>query len=259
MLMSEGCKLLPFDIVSHFLNISSDFGDTVDTFIEEALVELHELEIRIYSVWHYAWARKTLLPTLPDEKTIAERSEAPNRPQVTTAQIMAPSGIEPGAAPIYPPAPAPTNDPVQPVPVVRPHVRNVPAPGGNQPIVPHAPSRYDNYQPPRDPFASFDMPNMTMPTLQQADAGQPGLAALAQLQPELFQSYWTEAQLQHQVQQQQREAEEAWRQQQRRAAEQEQYDAALAAHLQEQLTLQERRTVYPAFGEPSSSSRLHWA
>ena len=234
------------------LNTLSDYGHVVDTFIKEALVELHVLEVRIYSVWHYSWARKTLLSTLPDEKTIAERFDAPVRPQMTTAQIMSPSGIQPGAAPIYPPAPAP------PPADERPRVRNVPSPGGLKPIVPHAPSRYDNYQPPSDPLTSFDVPEMAPPTLQpREEASQPGLAVLAQLQPEIFQSYWTEAQAKQQVFQQEREAEEAKAQQERQANEQERFDATLATILQEQLSLEERRNVYASFGESGPSSRPH--
>ncbi|KAH7103025.1 S-adenosyl-L-methionine-dependent methyltransferase [Auriculariales sp. MPI-PUGE-AT-0066] len=228
------------------------FEDTVDTFIEEAQQELREQSVHIYSVWHYAWARKTLLPTLPDEKTIAESSDVPtnNAFQPTTSQILSPSGAAPGSAPIYPPAPAPINQAAVPPAPTRPSVRNEPTPGGCKPCVPHAPSRYDNYVPPQHHEL------LDLPSVYHARTDQPGLATLAQLQPEVFAGYWNDAQAQQEVLRQQAENEALWQQQRRQQLqEQSHYDALLAAHMQEQLSLDEQRNQYPAFGGPGPSSR----
>lgn len=254
------------------------FEHTVDLFIEEALKEMDELRVHIYSLWHYTWARKTQVSTLPDEDTLKEMTSQ-QRAQLSAAQVMAPSGAAPGSAPIYPPAPPQL--PAQTVDT-RPSVNRPVAPGGCQPIVPHAPSRYDNFVPQPDPYAPFDydefnanpdparygfepLPTLTLPTVT-SEYGS--LAALAQLQPEIFGPYLElhiEQVRQQQLYMQQRAE---WRRQQEYFAmnpDEEHpdrhlydypphpnYDEELARNLQRQLFLQDHGHEY---SQPGPSSR----
>ncbi|EJD54030.1 S-adenosyl-L-methionine-dependent methyltransferase [Auricularia subglabra TFB-10046 SS5] len=268
------------------------FEDTVDVFIDEALHEMESLSVHTYSLWHYSWARKTLLPTMPDEETLtAIAKQKQQQPQLSTQQVMSPTNAPPGSAPIYPPAP-----PQLPPQMVdnTPSVQREPAPGGCKPVVPHARSRYDNYVPhtqPADPYAPFDyaayhanpdparygvapLQPVVLPRVEGEGAGH-SLAALAQLQPEVFGQYWA----QHQEQMRQREAQEEmqrqrqqqmWQQQQQQQQQQNwypqhaqfqqqqqqqpaaSYDEELARYMQQQLYLQERHQ--PGFGEAGPSN-----
>lgn len=255
---------------------------------------MDELRVHIYSLWHFSWARKSLVSTMPDEETLAEQAKQANgHPVPTTAQVMSPSGAAPGTAPIYPPAP-----PQLPPTSALPSVNHPIAPGGRRPIVPHAPSRYANYTPQPDPYAPFDYaaynanpdparygvqraPPVTLPNVPGEGHS---LAALAALQPDVFGPYWAQHQdnvRQQQIYQQQQQEWQAQQQQQYFALQQQEqqryfqqqqhyhyqqhapahasgpsFDEELALYMQEQLHLQERQERgQQDFGQAGPSSR----
>lgn len=57
-LLSDGCKSCCILCLLLSLKSLLDFEDTLDQFIKGAEIELRDLTVHIYSVWHYAWALK---------------------------------------------------------------------------------------------------------------------------------------------------------------------------------------------------------